>query len=58
MSMLPSSITICFQMIRHRFTSTRENVSEDEISDEISRECRNSDREKGRIAYQEAINVF
>lgn len=45
-------------MIRHRFTSTRENVSEDEISDEISRECRNSDREKGRIAYQEAINVF
>jgi hypothetical protein len=45
-------------MIRHRFTSTQENVSEDEVIDEISRECCNSDREKGRIAYQEAINVL
>ena len=43
---------------RQRFTSTQENVSEDEVIDEISRECCNGDREKGRIAYQEAIKVL
>ncbi len=37
---------------------TKENVSEDEVIDQISRECCNGDREKGRIAYQEAIKVL
>ena len=59
MSMLPSSITNIFSNDeRQRFTSTQENVSEDEVIDEISRECCNGDREKGRIAYQEAIKVL
>ena len=35
-------------MIRHRFTSTQENVSEDEVIDQISRECCNGDRIKGK----------
>jgi hypothetical protein len=43
---------------RERFTTTQENVSEDEVIDQISRECCNGDKEKGRIAYQEAINVL
>ena len=59
MSLLPSGITNIFSNDeRQRFTSTQENVSEDEVIDEISRECCNGDREKGRIAYQEAIKVL
>ena len=59
MSLLPSDITNIFSNDeRQRFTSTQENVSEDEVIDEISRECCNGDREKGRIAYQEAIKVL
>ena len=59
MSMLPSGITNMFSNDeRQRFTSTKENVSEDEVIDEISRECCNGDREKGRIAYQEALKVL
>ena len=59
MSMLPSGITNIFSNDeRERFTSTQENVSEDEVIDEISRECCNGDREKGKVAYQEAIKVL
>ena len=59
MSMLPSSITNMFSNDeRQRFTSTKENVSEDEVIDKISHECCNGDREKGRIAYQEALKVL
>ena len=59
MSMLPSSITNMFSNDeRQRFTTTQENVSEDEVIDQISRECCNGDKEKGRIAYQEAIKVL
>jgi hypothetical protein len=59
MSMLPSSITNLFSGDeRQRFTTSQENVSEDEVIDQISRECCNGDREKGRIAYKEAINVL
>ena len=59
MSMLPSSITNMFSNDeRQRFTTTQENVSEDEVIDEISRECCNGDREKGKVAYQEAIKVL
>ena len=59
MSMLPFSITNIFSNDeRQRFTSTQENVSEDEVIDEISRECCNGDREKGKVAYQEAIKVL
>src|ERR671921_2107895 len=59
MSMLPSSITNMFSNDeRQRFTTSQENVSEDEVIDQISRECCNGDKEKGRIAYKEAINVL
>src|ERR687897_805835 len=59
MSMLPSSITNMFSNDeRQRFTTTQENVSEDEVIDQISRECCNGDKEKGKIAYQEAIKVL
>src|SRR5215211_647626 len=59
MSLLPSSITNMFSNDeRQRFTTTQENVSEDEVIDQISRECCNGDKEKGRIAYQEAIKVL
>jgi hypothetical protein len=59
MSLLPSSITNMFSNDeRQRFTSTKENVSEDEVIDKISHECCNGDREKGRIAYQEALKVL
>ncbi|HJU58807.1 MAG TPA: hypothetical protein VJ583_03605 [Nitrososphaeraceae archaeon] len=59
MSLLPSGITNLFSNEeRQRFTSTQENISEDEVIDQISRECCNGDREKGRIAYQEAVKVL
>ena len=59
MSLLPSGITNIFSTDeRERFTTTQENISEDEVIDQISRECCNGDREKGRIAYQEAIKVL
>ena len=59
MSLLSSGITNMFSNEeRQRFTSTQENVSEDEVIDEISRECCNGDREKGRIDYQEALKVL
>src|SRR5215210_6882766 len=59
MSMLPSSITNMFSNDeRERFTTTQENISEDEVIDQISRECCNGDKEKGRTAYQEAVKVL
>jgi hypothetical protein len=59
MSMLPSSITNMFSGDeKQRFTTSQENVSEDEVVDQISRECCNGDREKGKIAYEEAVNVL
>ena len=59
MSLLPSSITNMFSNDeRQRFTSTQENIAEDEVIDQISSECCNGDREKGRIAYQEALKVL
>jgi hypothetical protein len=59
MSLLPSGITNMFSNDeRQRFTNTKENVSEDEVIDKISHECCNGDREKGRIAYQEALKVL
>ena len=59
LSLLPSDITNIFSNDeRQRFTTTQENVSEDEVIDQISRECCNGDKEKGRIAYQEAIKVL
>jgi hypothetical protein len=59
MSLLPSSITNMFSNDeRQRFTTSQENVSEDEVIDKISRECCNGDKEKGRIAYQEALKVL
>ena len=59
MSMLPSSITNMFSGDeKQRFTTTQENVSEDEVIDQISRECCNGDREKGKNVYKEAVNVL
>ena len=59
MSLLPSGITNMFSNDeRQRFTSIKENVSEDEVIDKISHECCNGDRKKGRIAYQEALKVL
>jgi hypothetical protein len=59
MSMLPSSITNMFSNDeKQRFTTTQENVSEDEVIDQISRDCCNGDTEKGKRVYQEAVNVI
>ena len=59
MSMLPSSITNMFSGDeRQKFTTSQENVSEDEVIDQISRECCNGDREKGKIVYKEAVNIL
>jgi hypothetical protein len=56
--MLPSSITKLFSNDeKQRFTTTQENVSKMNLLMKY-RECCNGDREKGRIAYQEAINVL
>ena len=59
MSMLPSSITNMFSNDeKQRFTTTQENVSEDEVIDQISSDCCNGDREKGKRVYQEAVQVI
>ena len=59
MSMLPSSITNMFSGDeRQRFTTTQENVSEDEVIDQISKDCCNGDREKGKQVYAEAVKVI
>jgi len=59
MSMLPSSITNMFSNDeKQKFTSTQENVSEDEVIDQISRDCCNGDKEKGKQVYQEAVKVI
>lgn len=59
MSMLPSSITNMFSNDeKQRFTTTQENVSEDEVIDQISKDCCNGDREKGKQVYQEAVKVI
>jgi hypothetical protein len=59
MSMLPSSITNMFSNDeKQRFTTTQENRSEDEVIDQISHECCNGDREKGKMAYEEAVKVL
>lgn len=52
-SMLPSSITNLFSNDeKQRFTTTQENVSEDEVIDQISLACCNRDKEKGEKIYQ------
>jgi len=43
---------------KQKFTSTQENVSEDEVIDQISRDCCNGDKEKGKQVYQEAVKVI
>ena len=59
MSMLPSSITNMFSNDeKQRFTSSQENVSEDEVIDQISKDCCNGDREKGKQVYAEAVKVI
>ena len=58
MSMLPSSITNISGDERQKFTTSQESVSEDEVIDQISRECCNGDRDKGKIVYQEAVNIY
>jgi hypothetical protein len=59
MSMLPSSITNMFSNDeKQRFTTTQENISEDEVIDEISRECCDGDKEKGKKVYEEAVKVL
>ena len=59
MSMLPSSITNIFSNDeKQRFMTTQENVSEDEVIDQISRECCNGDREKGEKVYQQAVKIL
>ena len=59
MSMLPSNITNMFSNDeKQRFMTTQENVSEDEVVDQISRECCNGDREKGEKVYQQAVKIL
>src|SRR5574342_1080265 len=59
MSLLPSSITNMFSNDeRQRFTTSQENVSEDEVIDQISRECCNGDKEKGKKVYEEALKIL
>ncbi|HET8792507.1 MAG TPA: hypothetical protein VFM31_01840 [Nitrososphaeraceae archaeon] len=59
MSMLPSNITNMFSNDeKQRFMTTQENVSEDEVIDQISRECCNGDREKGEKVYQQAVKIL
>ena len=59
MSILPSNITNMFSNDeKQRFTTTQENVSEDEVIDQISRECCNGDREKAEKVYQQAVNLL
>ena len=59
MSMLPSSITNIFSNDeKQRFITTQENVSEDEVIDQISRECCDGDREKGEKIYQQAVKIL
>ena len=59
MSMLPSSITNMFSNDeKQRFTSSQENVSEDEVIDQISKDCCNGDKEKGKQVYAEAVKVI
>jgi hypothetical protein len=59
MSMLPSSITNMFSNDeKQRFTSSQENISEDQVIDQISKDCCNGDREKGEQVYQEAVKVI
>jgi hypothetical protein len=59
MSMLPSSITNLFSNDeKQRFTTSQENVSEDEVIDEISRQCCNGDKEKGKKVYEETLKIL
>jgi hypothetical protein len=52
-SMLPSSITNLFSNDeKQRFTTIQENVSEDEVIDQISLACCNRNKEKGEKIYQ------
>ena len=58
-SVLPSSITNMFSNYeKQKFVTTQENVSEDEVIDQISRECCNGDREKGEKVYRQALNIL
>jgi len=58
-SVLPSSITNMFSNDeKQKFVTTQENVSEDELIDQISRECCNGDREKGEKVYQQAVKIL
>ena len=58
MSMLPSSITNLFSNDEKKIYNYSGNVSEEEVIDQISRECCNKDRGKGKMVYQQAIKVL
>jgi hypothetical protein len=57
--MLPSSLTNLFSADeKNKIKTNQESITPDEVIDQISHECCNGDREKGRIAYQEALKVL
>ena len=53
--MLPSSITDIFSDDEKKeFTTTKQNVSEDEVIEKISKECCNGDKQKAKRVYEES----
>jgi|SRR5687768_8763059 len=59
LSMLPSSITDIFSDDEKKeFTTTKQNVSEDEVIEKISNECCNGDKQKAKRVYEESVNMI
>jgi uncharacterized protein (DUF2267 family) len=59
LSMLPSSITDIFSDDEKKeFTTTKQNVSEDEVIEKISKECCNGDKQKAKRVYEESVNMI
>jgi hypothetical protein len=57
--MLPSSLTNLLSADEKNESKTNlENILPEEVIEKISNECFNGDKQKGRIAYQEALKVL
>ena len=59
LSMLPSSLTNMFSTEeKNKITTSQKNISPEEVIDKITNECFNSDKQKGKKVYEEAINLI
>jgi hypothetical protein len=59
LSMLPSGLTNMFSIDeKNEIKTSKENIPPEVVIEKISDECCNGDKQKGKMVYEEAINLI